>query len=232
MLLEGILLSLIAGLAITAGAGLASVNLFRSVWLREELRHGIIAFGGGALISAVAFVLIPDGAKYQTHISTIMTFLSGGIVFMLIDRMLANAKGKFAQFMAMMLDFVPEAIVLGAVIAEDYTKAIFISIVIAAQNLPEGYAAFTEMQKNQDKRKLLIKFLLVGLSGPIYILLGAKIFVNYTEILSMMMTFCAGGILYLVFEDIAPNAVMKKHWLPPFGAVAGFAIGLMGYLYT
>jgi ZIP family zinc transporter len=231
MLLEGIILSLIAGLAITAGAGFASINLFRSVWIREEFRHGIIAFGGGALISAVAFVLIPDGAEHQANVSTILTFLSGGIAFMIIDRILANAKSNLAQFMAMMLDFIPEAIVLGAVIAEDYTKAVFIAIVIAAQNLPEGYAAFTEMQNKHNKKKLLGMFLLVGISGPVYILLGSEVFAHYPNILGMMMTFCAGGILYLVFEDIAPHAVMKKHWLPPFGAVAGFTVGLIGYLY-
>jgi len=131
-----------------------------------------------------------------------------------------------------MLDFIPEAIVLGAIIAGDYNKAVFISIVIAAQNLPEGYAAFTEMQKEYNKKKLLKLFLIVGISGPIYILLGAKIFVNHPSVLGAMMTFCAGGILYLVFEDIAPNAVMKKHWLPPFGAILGFTVGLIGYLYV
>ena len=230
MLLQGIILSLFAGLAITAGAWLASLKMFHSVWMREEFRHSIIAFGAGALISAVAFVLIPDGAKYQSNMSTVLTFLAGGIVFMIIDRLLASSNNKLAQFIAMMLDFIPEAIVLGAIVTQDFTKAIFLTLVIAAQNLPEGYAAYISMRKKE--RNHLGLFLLVGLTGPIYILLGANVFISHPTILGMMMTFCAGGIVYLVFEDIAPNVVMEKHWLPPLGAVFGFAVGMLGYLYT
>ena len=50
--------------------------------------------------------------------------------------------------------------------------------------------------------------------------------------LSMILTFCAGGVLYLVFEDISPNVAMKQHFLPPLGAVAGFMVGLAGYLFV
>ncbi|QBS11218.1 ZIP family metal transporter [Legionella israelensis] len=233
MLIQGVLLSLIAGLAITAGAWLASLRLFKSVWVQEEFRHTITAFGGGALVSAIAFVLIPEGARQQSSFSTILTFFAGGLVFMFIDRLLAEAKNPMAQFIAMMLDFIPEAIVLGAILTEDIRKAVFITCVIAAQNLPEGYAAYIEMQENRRKKESLWKFFFVGITGPIYILLGSKLFVPYPHgILSAIMTFCSGGILYLVFEDIAPRSVMNKHWLPPFGAVAGFTVGLAGYLYT
>lgn len=42
------------------------------------------------------------------------------------------------------------------------------------------------------------------------------------------MTAASGGILYLVFQDIAPQARMRKHWLPALGAILGFAIGMLG----
>jgi ZIP family zinc transporter len=44
------------------------------------------------------------------------------------------------------------------------------------------------------------------------------------------MIFAAGGILYLTFQDIAPQAKLQKHWGPPLGAVAGFLLGLIGQL--
>jgi len=72
---------------------------------------------------------------------------------------------------------------------------------------------------------------LVGLSGPLYILLGTEVFVHSDLALGMLMSFCAGGILYLVFEDIAPRIAMEKHWVPPLGAVVGFMIGMAGHLY-
>ena len=44
------------------------------------------------------------------------------------------------------------------------------------------------------------------------------------------MLFAAGGILYVVFQDIAPQAKLERHWSPPLGAVAGFLLGLIGQL--
>lgn len=46
------------------------------------------------------------------------------------------------------------------------------------------------------------------------------------------MLFAAGGILYSVFQDIAPQAKLNKHWLPTLGAVLGFALGLAGFMMT
>ena len=47
-------------------------------------------------------------------------------------------------------------------------------------------------------------------------------------LLGAIMLFAAGGILYLVFQDIAPQARLARHWGPPLGAVFGFALGLLG----
>ena len=44
------------------------------------------------------------------------------------------------------------------------------------------------------------------------------------------MLFASGGILYLIFEDIAPQARLERRWSPPLGAVAGFVLGLVGHL--
>jgi|TARA_B110000037_G_scaffold222744_1_gene299239 ZIP family zinc transporter len=47
-----------------------------------------------------------------------------------------------------------------------------------------------------------------------------------------LLLFAAGGILYVVFQDIAPQAKLKKHWLPSLGAVLGFALGLLAVSKT
>jgi ZIP family zinc transporter len=44
------------------------------------------------------------------------------------------------------------------------------------------------------------------------------------------MLFAAGGILYLTFEDIAPQAHLARRWAPALGAVAGFMLGLLGQM--
>jgi ZIP family zinc transporter len=47
--------------------------------------------------------------------------------------------------------------------------------------------------------------------------------------LAAIMLFAAGGILYLIFQDIAPQARLERHWGPPLGAVAGFLMGMLGH---
>jgi len=232
MIVYGILLSLFAGAAIPLGALLARVRFCRESWLRNEIKHGLIGFGAGALIAAMAFVLIPEGSERQPPLLAMGSFLFGGLVFMQIDYWLAHSKNQASQFLAMMLDFVPEAIVLGALMTHDLWQAAYLAVIIFAQNIPEGYAAFTEMEAGvKSKRNLLAMFLLTGLSGPLYVLLGTYVFAEYELILGFMMTFCAGGILYLLFQDMAPRVATKKHRLPPLGTIGGFLIGYAGYLY-
>lgn len=54
--------------------------------LESELRHGVIAFGGGALMAAVAPVLIPEGQRYRSARTVLAAFGAGGIPFFLVDR--------------------------------------------------------------------------------------------------------------------------------------------------
>lgn len=233
MLIHAILLSLLAGLAIPAGAALARSGLLERSWDKEEVRHAIIGMGAGALVAAVALVLLPEGAHKQSDHLVIATFIAGSIIFMLIDRALSKRSGSVSQFLAMMLDFIPEAIVLGAIITQSLAQAVFLAVIIAAQNLPEGYASYLDLSDSKvSRRRLWAMFLVVGFSGPLYILLGTTVFSHMDTVLGMMMTFCAGGILYLVFNDVAPRVRMRDHWLPSLGVIAGFSIGLVGYLYT
>lgn len=58
-----------------------------------------------------------------------------------------------------------------------------------------------------------------GLAG--YFLLGSQPWA-----LGMIMVVAAGGILYLLFQDIAPQATLERHWAPPLGAVIGFCFAL------
>lgn len=65
-----IILTLLAGLAMPLGASIASIKIFSTAWIENEYRHGVIAFGGGALLSAVALVLVPEGIEKLSVISS------------------------------------------------------------------------------------------------------------------------------------------------------------------
>jgi ZIP family zinc transporter len=75
-------------------------------------------------------------------------------------------------------------------------------------------------------------FLLLPFLGPLAALVGITIFSHHTSLLAALMLFCSGGILYLTFQDIAPQAKLAKHWAPPLGAVAGFMLGMLAKIFT
>jgi ZIP family zinc transporter len=68
----------------------------------------------------------------------------------------------------------------------------------------------------------------MALLGPISGLAGHFVLSDYPTIVSAIMLFSAGGILYIIFEDIAPQVRLNKHWAPPLGAVTGFLLGILG----
>jgi len=46
------------------------------------------------------------------------------------------------------------------------------------------------------------------------------------------MLFASGGILYSIFQDLAPQVKLEKHWAPPMGALLGFVLGMLGLMLT
>jgi ZIP family zinc transporter len=231
---EALILSYLAGVAIPAGGALASIEHIRPLWLEREFRHTVIAFGGGALMAAVALVLVPEGIKGLPGSLSVIAFLAGGIGFSLLDRLIAWQGGQAAQFMAMLLDYIPEAVALGAAFAIGGTYGPLLAFLIGLQNLPEGFNAFRELTVSSliPRRRTLTVFCLLPLIGPLAAFLGITVFSHHTALLAALMLFCAGGILYLTFQDIAPQARLARHWAPPLGAVAGFVLGILAKVLT
>ncbi|MWD26739.1 divalent cation transporter [Aquicoccus sp. SCR17] len=229
-----LLLATLAGLAIPVGAALARLERFLPGWLETELRHSVIAFGGGALFSAIALVLVPEGSLRLHPFPAICWFGAGGLIFFFLDRKLSAHGGSAAQFMAMVLDYLPEAMALGSLIAGDPAVALLMAGLIALQNLPEGFNAYREIEESGKLRggRLMALFLLMVPLGPAAAAMGLLVLDDQPEVLGAVMLFSAGGILYLIFEDVAPQVRLETTWGPPLGAVAGFMLGLAGALYT
>lgn len=229
---SAVLLSGLAGLAATVGAIIGWFNKERIEFIGAPLRHGIIAFGGGALIGAIGLVLVPHGVNSQPLWLAAGTFLIGGLVFMAISWWLKKRNTPIGQLLALMLDFVPEAIVLGAVISMEFGQAVFLAVIIAAQNLPEGFNAFREMQMGGKKTgRLAVPLMTIApVVGMAAAMVGLFIYESNDLSLGMITTFCAGGILYLVFEDIIPESHDEDcGLLPAYGGLLGFTVGLIGY---
>jgi ZIP family zinc transporter len=230
--LEVIVLTFAAGAAIAAGGFVARIERIRPKWLEQEFRHSVIAFGGGALLSAVALVLVPEGSHTLSPPLVAVSLAFGGIAFMGLDILLVKRRTPASQLAAVVSDFVPEALALGAAVASGEQTGPLLALLIGLQNLPEGFNAYRELRERAGVRpgKILAVFSVMAFLGPLAGLAGLYVLSRYPALVSAVMLFAAGGILYLTFQDIAPQARLEKHWAPPLGAVAGFLLGLIGQM--
>lgn len=220
----------LAGFALPIGGALASIERLTPRWLEQEFRHGVLAFGGGILLAAVALVLVPHSMRELTAVAAISSLIAGGLFFFAFDRKLTKSGRPASNLIAALLDFIPEAIALGALISTQASLGVLLAIFIGLQNLPEGFNAYRELVANANTTKKRAMFLLTGsaLLGPLCGLVGFWVLSDAPMATALIMQFTAGGILYLVFQDIAPQAKLANHWGPPLGAVFGFALGLLG----
>lgn len=225
-----LLSTLCAGACIVLGGVLARVERLRPRWLESELRHSVIAFGGGVLIAAVAFVLVPEGDAFiGDPFIGVACLMAGGAVFFAFERILGARRRERPQLTAMLLDYLPESLALGGAFAAGSDTALLLALFIGLQNIPEGFNAFRELRATGRDDRAILRFMLWLLPiGPVLALAGWIWLDEHTALLGGVMLFAAGGILYLVFQDIAPQARMRRHWAPPLGAVAGFALGMLG----
>ena len=228
-----VLLTAITAAAMPAGGWLAMIGSLHPGWLDQEHRHTILAFGAGVLLAAVALVLVPEGAATLAWWPITLWFVSGGLAFMGLDILLEKRKTPGAQMAAMLADFLPESIAMGAAFAKGNAAGFSLALLIALQNIPEGFNAFREMagrSRVKGRRVLIVMACMVPL-GPLAGWLGMEFLAPHAALIGGIMVFAAGGILYAIFQDIAPQVRLARHWAPPMGAVAGFLVGWLGNLW-
>ncbi|MFH1784180.1 MAG: divalent cation transporter [bacterium] len=225
-----IIYSLCAGITIFFGGLLARIfERYVKRSIESYILHWSVAFGGGILVAAVAFVLAPEGIRTFSIAIFSMIFLSGALTFFFLDRIIEKSGGILAQTMAMLMDFVPEAIALGAVFVHKHKLGILLAFFIGLQNLPESFNAYFDLRKNKySPKNILILFFMLSFLGVLCALIGRYFLIEKPMLTNGIMLFSAGGILYLIFQDIAPLSKIRNHWEPALGAIFGFLIGMIG----
>jgi ZIP family zinc transporter len=228
---ELIIFSGFAGMTVFLGGVLANYfnHHIKESPVKYEIIHTLMAFGAGIILSALALVLVPKGMEELELFPITFSFLLGAVLFMILDQYLAKKGGQTATLLAMLMDFVPESIALGAVFAIDPNMAVLLAVFIGLQNLPESFNAFRDMVLSGfTAGKTLMIFFFLSFFGIAGALTGHFFLSDYPDLTAHLMVFASGGILYLLIQDIIPESKMKNNYLPPLGATLGFLVGIIG----
>ncbi len=226
-----VLYSSFAGITVFIGGLLANIfnHHVKESPIKYEIIHTLMSFGAGIILSALALVLIPKAMDELELLPLAISFLVGAILFMLLDQYLEKKGGQTATLLAMMMDFIPESIALGAVFATEPQMAILLAVFIGLQNLPESFNAYRDLvQSGFTAKKVLIIFFFLSFFGIIGALIGHFVLNDFPKLTAQLMAFSSGGILYLLIQDIIPESKLKKKHLTSLGAVVGFLVGIIG----
>ena len=147
--------------------------------------------------------------------------------------------GKFSLFIAgivmasaIALHNVPEGMTIGASYASNNgvmgSAALVLAILIGLHNIPEGMAVSVPLITGGVKKPRAV--LLAALSGA-PTMVGALLGYLLGDIgamgLALSLGFASGAMLYVVFGEILPQAIlMCRSKLPAFSAIAGILVGM------
>lgn len=217
------------------------------------LQKALLGFASGIMVAASVWsLLIPSmemsaGEGICTVLPAAIGFIAGMGFLLAVDYLTPHLhigdespEGPKARIsktamlaLAVTIHNIPEGMAVGVVIAGSLQDGIGIApaaamataIGIAIQNIPEGAIISMPMRAAGNSRRK--SFLIGGLSGivePIGAVLVILLASLMTPILPYFLAFAAGAMLYVVVEELIPEASVGQH---SNISTIGFAIGFV-----
>ena len=217
------------------------------------LQKALLGFASGVMVAASVWsLLIPSmemsaGEGICTVLPAAIGFIAGMGFLLAVDYLTPHLhigdespeglKARISKTamlaLAVPIHNIPEGMAVGVVIAGSLQDGIGIApaaamataIGIAIQNIPEGAIISMPMRAAGNSRRK--SFLIGGLSGivePIGAVLVILLASLMTPILPYFLAFAAGAMLYVVVEELIPEASVGQH---SNISTIGFAIGFV-----
>jgi ZIP family zinc transporter len=223
--------------------GIAACSLLIGYFLAtRKLSHrniGIVmGIGAGALISAIAYELVPE--SILTGADVMLAFGLGALAFFagdwIIDRrggadrknIPGNRPGGSgaAIFIGTLLDNVPESIILGMSLATGGTVNVAFLAAVFISNLPEGVAGSVNLQNAGTPRRRVL-----WMWGALVLVSAACAGLGYLAIQNLPGTngiyaqaFAAGAMLTMLADAMMPEAFEHGGILVGLFTVLGFIL--------
>lgn len=207
--------------------------------LNNKVQKILLGFASGVMIAASIWSLIMPSIEMSSHLKlswlpAAIGFLLGIAFLLILDSIIphlhlhddkpegvkSNFKRSTMLTLAVTLHNIPEGMAVGVVLAGAYygnemltmAGALALSIGIALQNMPEG--AILSMPLKSEGVSKSKAFLLGSLSGivePIAAFLTILLAKYVSPILPYLLSFAAGAMIYVVVEELIPEAQEGKH---------------------
>jgi ZIP family zinc transporter len=237
-MLNAFLWGLLATSSLIVGGVIASrLNL-------SKLTIGIImAFGAGTLISAVSYELVFEAVKLGMGTGfPAFGLFTGALTFFFSERLIEklgtskpieiNGSKRnnlvIPMVLAIILDGVPESIVIGLGIFEGGAVSMAMLVAVFISNLPESIAGTTGMKANGWSRgKIALLWLIIAVVCACASIAGYSLFSSASEKwLSFIQAFAGGAILIVLANSMIPEAYEHGKKLAGIFTVLGFAVSL------
>lgn len=231
---------LMAGGALVVGAAIA--------WFArvpKAVVAGVMAFGAGVLISALAFDLVDEAESKGGLTPTILGFLAGAIVYVAANVVLArhgarhrkrsggqqpsesDQQGSGAAIaIGALLDGIPESVVLGLSLLGGGGVGVTVLVAIFISNLPEGLSSASGMKRNGRSAPYVFGVWVgIAVASGVAGLLGCLLLQGASQVLIAIITaVAAGAILAMLADTMIPEAFERTHAYTGLIATVGFIV--------
>lgn len=232
-----------------AGAGCV---YFMKNKMNSFVQKILLGFASGVMVAASVWSLLIPAMDMSQDMGKLAFFPAAvgfllGIAFLLIlDKAIphmhldnekegpeSNLKKSTMLVLAVTLHNIPEGMAVGVIFAGlatgsqgvTYAGALALSIGIAIQNFPEGAIISMPLRSaGLSKNKSFIYGALSGIVEPMGAAITVLLASYVVPILPYLLAFAAGAMIYVVVEELIPEASQGSH---SNIATIGFAIGFV-----
>jgi ZIP family zinc transporter len=209
---------------------LGALVAFAHSWSARQIGV-VLAFGAGALISAVTFELADEGLRLGGLGWTAAGLAAGATTYYLLDGMIERRPSSgagTALALGAFLDGIPEQLVLGIGIASGEGVGLGLLVAIFISNLPEATGSASEMLKGGTSRSVILK-----LWAAVALICTAATVVGWAiassspdELRAVIDGFAAGALLVMLIDSMIPDAREDAGRAAGLVTTLGFAVAL------